>query len=399
MHENARWSTAYKNSLPDSAFFYVDEPCVNRRDAQGRSHPLGCRHFPYKDRQGKISLSHVRNAISRAPQSNLPLRVQREVQAEARRVLARRGGYEREPELQQEYAMAANLEVRIPKMRWKQISGDMDPGTYGGLIAWSDGERIELVEIQPVREYVGEDEASEVGFPFWTNEAWYDSDDLKVSRKEVQHALTAMDIGAESLQEMDPEQRALTIAEALMQYGDKVEPGQSGWSNDIITEDIEWMSGDVAGAQYLSDADTEFRVEILGQEYSENTRRKKSSFRREHIRRNRGSISDTVKSETELAAAIHSAMSNGIEDASVGSISEAPFTQATLVRNGSELAEYLRDQGFTDDRALRFLSTQGSAGIIAFENNQQVVQVVYYSNASDLETDWAEAEALIIHSH
>jgi len=272
MHANARWTTAYKNSLPDSAFLFVDTACVHSRDRQGRSHPLNCRHFPYKDRAGKISLSHVRNAIGRAPQSNLPLKVQREVQVEARRVLARHGGYESEPETQEVYAMAANVSIRIPKIpRWKQISGDMSPGAYGALIARSDGDALELREIQPVREAVGDGEAEEVGFPFWSKEAYYDLDDLSPSREEVQHALQAMDIdleggtGAAGDPEWTPENRALAIAEALMRYGSGVDEGPAGWSTDVVPGEVEWWSG-VGGPEFISDEDQEFRTDILGEE-------------------------------------------------------------------------------------------------------------------------------------
>lgn len=260
---NARWSTSYKNSLPDSAFFYVDQSCVHSRDRQGRSHPLNCRHFPYKDRAGRVDLKHVRNAIGRAPQSKLPLKVVREVQAEARRILARHGGYEREPEIQETYAMAANSSIRVPNIpRWKQISGDMDPGKYGAIIARSDGNALELVEIQPVREFVGDGEAAEVGFPFWSKEAWYDERDLQLGSRDVQHALDSMGI---DLDEIEPEHRALAIAEALMRYGTGVDEGNSGWSKDVVPGEVEWWSG-VGGPEFIADEDEEFRRDILGEE-------------------------------------------------------------------------------------------------------------------------------------
>lgn len=261
---NARWSTAYKNSLPDSAFLYVDTSCVHRRDRQGRSHPLNCRHFPYKDRAGRVDLKHVRNAIGRAPQSKLPLKVVREVQAEARRVLARHGGYEREPELQETYTMAANASIRIPKMpRWKQISGDMDPGKYGAVIARSDGNALELVEIQPVRELVGDGEAEEVGFPFWSKEAYYDLDDLSPSKEDVRFALQYTG-AADELDEMDPEQRALAIAESLLRSGYGTDEGPAGWSSDVVPGEVEWWAG-VGGPEFIADEDDEFRTDILGE--------------------------------------------------------------------------------------------------------------------------------------
>lgn len=49
----AVWSTAYVNSLPDSSFLYID--------SNGR-------HLPYKDKNGKIDLPHLRNAAARVNQ-------------------------------------------------------------------------------------------------------------------------------------------------------------------------------------------------------------------------------------------------------------------------------------------------------------------------------------------
>lgn len=270
MEPNVRWSGAYKDALPDSHFFYVDRACVRRTDSDGRSHPLSCRHFPYKDQQGNISLSHVRNAISRAPQSHLPAHVQRDVQRKARALLQHQDRMA--ANTQQRFpGFGAPLEVTIPNMpRYKQISGDMDPGKYGGLVARSDGDNaLELFEIQPVRDAVGDAEAAEVGFPFWSKEAYYDLDDLRFDRDEVQHALQSLGLEEHELEAMTPDQRALAIAEALFRYGDKVEEAASGWSSDVVTEEVEWMRGAVAGADYIADEDDEFRREILGEDEDE----------------------------------------------------------------------------------------------------------------------------------
>jgi len=54
-----KWTTAYINSLPDSAFALVRKPVKDKaRD----------RALPYKDKNGKIDPAHVRNALSRLPQ-------------------------------------------------------------------------------------------------------------------------------------------------------------------------------------------------------------------------------------------------------------------------------------------------------------------------------------------
>jgi hypothetical protein len=160
-------------------------------------------------------------------------------------------------------------EIQIPTFSWRQIGGDMDPGGHGGLIATADGDRIELIEIQPVREYVGDGEAADVGFPFWTREASYDLDDLSLDKKEVKSALQYTGFSEGEQQEYfeekaTPDQRALIIAESLMSYGYAVEEGQGGWSKDIVQFPVEWWGGTTATfAEYCGDEDDEFRRDVL----------------------------------------------------------------------------------------------------------------------------------------
>jgi hypothetical protein len=160
----------------------------------------------------------------------------------------------------------AAMNITIPEMDWTQISGDMNPSQYGAIIARGDGTYLELVEIQPVREFVGDDEARDVGFPFWSKEAHYDLDDLDPSNKDVQSALKSVGLEDEHFEDMKPQQRALAIAEALLRYGVGGEEGPAGWSKDVLHEPVKWWSGAVAGAEYLADEDDEFRREILGEE-------------------------------------------------------------------------------------------------------------------------------------
>lgn len=175
----------------------------------------------------------------------------------------------------------STMKIEIPDMeQWTQIGGDMDPGAHGGTIARSDGDRLELLMIQPVREYVGDAEAAEVGFPFWTREASFDLDDLDPSSKEVQSALNSIGMSLDDLAAnpgdrtaagetgYTPQQRALVIAEALLDYG-HADEGPSGWAADIIHEPVKWWSGAVAGAEYIADEDDEFRREVLGEEDEE----------------------------------------------------------------------------------------------------------------------------------
>ena len=157
------------------------------------------------------------------------------------------------------------MEVTIPTMDWEQIDGDMDPGAHGGTIARADGDRIDLLKIQPVRDYVGDDEARDVGFPFWTREASYDESDLDPSNDDVKGALQFVGLGAGELRDMAPDKRALAIANALLDYGHGVDEGPAGWSSDIgIPDGVKWWGGTVAGAEYLADEDEAYRSEVLG---------------------------------------------------------------------------------------------------------------------------------------
>jgi len=138
------------------------------------------------------------------------------------------------------------LEVRIPKMSWEQIDGDMDLSGHGGTIAMANGDHIELLKIQPVREYVGDKEAAEVGFPFWTREAWFDIDDLNLKNDDVRSALDSIGIDLDNPEEWfaeksTPEQRALTIASALLDYG-RGDEGPAGWSEDLPDYEIKPMT-------------------------------------------------------------------------------------------------------------------------------------------------------------
>lgn len=153
--------------------------------------------------------------------------------------------------------------IKIPKMPWTQISGDLNPSQHGAIIAEGDGERLYLLEIQPVREYVGDDEAVEVGYPFWTKESRFDLSDLDPERGVVQEALRTL--GADFLDDITPEQRALAIAESLHSH-DESEEGQAGFAKDILgNRRVRWSCTKRAqGWRYLADEDREYRALVRG---------------------------------------------------------------------------------------------------------------------------------------
>ena len=86
--DDAVWSTAYVNNLPDSSFFYIESG--GEKDEEGKAKPRSLRHLPYKDETGKVDLPHLRNAIARAPQvKGLAPEKAKSIQARAQKMLAR----------------------------------------------------------------------------------------------------------------------------------------------------------------------------------------------------------------------------------------------------------------------------------------------------------------------
>ncbi len=61
IEQAAKWTRAYINSLPDSAFIYVEPGYKEGLDKRAR-------HLPYKDDKGKIDQPHLRNALARCNQ-------------------------------------------------------------------------------------------------------------------------------------------------------------------------------------------------------------------------------------------------------------------------------------------------------------------------------------------
>lgn len=68
--EKAVWTTAFVNSLPDSSFAYISEG--GKKDSEGKTVPRSLRHLPYKDASGKPDAAHVRNALARLSQTDIP---------------------------------------------------------------------------------------------------------------------------------------------------------------------------------------------------------------------------------------------------------------------------------------------------------------------------------------
>lgn len=142
---------------------------------------------------------------------------------------------------------------------WRQIGGDMNPGAYGGIIARFDRNAVEVREIQPVLEHESIESAQEIGFPFWTREAYYDVEDLDPSSNpDIRSAMRNCGLTEEMLEDLTSDQRLFALAECALQVGLRVEEGPSGWAKDVVPKRVHWWSGEVAGPKYLADEDEEF---------------------------------------------------------------------------------------------------------------------------------------------
>lgn len=73
--EAAVWSTKYINGLPDSSFALVESG--GKKDAEGKTVPRSLRHLPYKDENGKIDLSHLRNGMAQCTKTKLSTALQK----------------------------------------------------------------------------------------------------------------------------------------------------------------------------------------------------------------------------------------------------------------------------------------------------------------------------------
>lgn len=104
-----KWTRAYINSLPDTAFLYVESGGQFASSAKGgyKTHPLTRRHFPYKDIHGHVNQEHLHNALARLHQektgaswkTGLPKGLLGKLFARAQAIYSREFGYARAPAL------------------------------------------------------------------------------------------------------------------------------------------------------------------------------------------------------------------------------------------------------------------------------------------------------------
>lgn len=145
----------------------------------------------------------------------------------------------------------------MKRSTWRQIWGDVNPSQHGAVIARFDGQNVEVIEIQPVRAYVGEAEALEVGYPFWSKCAYYSPEDLDGAAE----AMRSAGLEESELAGLSRDERALAVAAALLSYGTAAEEGEAGWARDVLgNRRVRWWRGKLSGWRYLADEDREYRA-------------------------------------------------------------------------------------------------------------------------------------------
>jgi hypothetical protein len=142
----------------------------------------------------------------------------------------------------------------------------MDPGAHGGTLAHvehtSAGYVVELRKLQPTREYAGDGEAAEVGFPFWTREGYYTEDDLSLDDQHVQGAMQFCDLDANDLP-TDQVWRLVALACACLDCGHLAEEGPAGWAKHVVPWPVYWSARPgkrPMGWRFLADEDRDFRA-------------------------------------------------------------------------------------------------------------------------------------------
>lgn len=129
----AVWTTSYINDLPDSAFLYIE--AGGSKDSDGKTEPRSLRHFPVRDASGSVDVAHVRNALARIPQANVPAAAKESAIAKARRLLSDAGGNpsatdQGNPDDHKETTVAetdTSNEGVTDYMKALGLSADMDP--------------------------------------------------------------------------------------------------------------------------------------------------------------------------------------------------------------------------------------------------------------------------------
>jgi hypothetical protein len=132
--EAAVWTRAFIDTLSDSAFLYTEDG--GSKDGEGKITPRSLRHFPYRDKTGKIDLPHLRNALASIPQSNVPDDVKTKLENKAKKLLQEANSSTEDNNIEMEKTLEqleAELKVAQDALAAKQLELDAKAAEFAEL--------------------------------------------------------------------------------------------------------------------------------------------------------------------------------------------------------------------------------------------------------------------------
>lgn len=132
----AEWTTAQVNDLPDSSFAYIAPG--GKKDGEGKTTPRSLRHLPYKDKDGKPDLPHVRNALARLSKTQIPESAKPGIKKKLEAILEKAKASNKYVglmpfEFDEDGDMSADAKTAIPSMIHLIPMGQWDHDMYGPI--------------------------------------------------------------------------------------------------------------------------------------------------------------------------------------------------------------------------------------------------------------------------
>jgi hypothetical protein len=138
--EKAAWSQAFQDELPDRSFAYISPG--GSRDSSGKTYPRSLRHLPYRSETGEPDAAHVRAALARLSQTDIPP----EAKALALRrlmIAAHKVGVKAEVKAIGRGYRGARFDVRSLRSKHPKAGGDRTVYDASGFRRTRDGRHLD----------------------------------------------------------------------------------------------------------------------------------------------------------------------------------------------------------------------------------------------------------------